>query len=130
MQECYYALLCLPVPTSPPLPPIPPSRLSFTHTHTYIHRNTCTLPPLQSWQYCTSQMPGLMVYKQRSVLVKCIILACLLLDIHGFIYKSLCSTFFSSFYGLYHWCGYTLVGISSKNQDITGKYSVMQSAFP
>lgn len=99
MQECYYALLCLPVPTSLPLPPplpsssLPPVFHTHTYIHTYIHTNTHA-PPLQSWQYSISQMSGLKVYKQRSVLVKCIILASLLLDIHGFIYKSPCSTFF------------------------------------
>ena len=40
---------------------------------------------------CILQMSGLMGYKHRSVVVKCIILASLLLDIHGIIYKSVCS---------------------------------------
>lgn len=95
----YCVCLSPPAFLSPHLSLPPPSLLSFTHTHThtYIHtyiRTHTHSPPLQSWQYSISQMSGLMVYKQRSVLVKCIISASLLLDIHGFIYKSLRSTFF------------------------------------
>lgn len=99
MQECHYALLCLPVPTSLPLPPpLPSSSLppvfqthTHTHTHTYIHMNIHTHIPH------TAELAILHLtnVRQRSALVTCIILASLLLDIHGFIYKSLCSTFFS-----------------------------------
>lgn len=95
MQECYYALLCLPVPISLPLPHLslpPPSMFCLTHTHyvqthihTSIHKHTHThthtySPSLQHRQYCISQISGLMAY-QQSVLLKHITLPSLILDI-------------------------------------------------
>lgn len=93
MQECYYALLCLPVPISLPLPHLslpPPSMFCLTHTHyvqthihtsihMHIHTHTYS-PSLQHRQYCISQISGLMAYQQR-VLLKHVTLPSLILDI-------------------------------------------------
>lgn len=84
----------------------------------------------QGLLYQTLQILALQFTSTEPSWWKCIILASVLLDIHGFIYKSLCSTFFAAFYGLYYCRACILVGISNKNQDIPGKCSVMPAASP
>lgn len=105
------------------------------YLHTYIHTYTCThTPPLQHRRhYISLMMSGL-----TALLVTCTskmhnhnIPAS---DVHGFIYKSPCTTFFffffSCFSGLYFWPALILAGISNQKQDRIGKYSVRQSASP
>lgn len=116
---------------------VSPSPLSLTFAPFFPppHLSQClSFPslPLQGRLHCILQMSGLIVYKHRTVLVKMHNLS-ICASWYSWIYLQVpvfYFFFFACFYGLYYCHAYILVGISNKNQDITGKYSVMQSAFP
>lgn len=113
---------------------LPLSPLTFAPFFPPPHLSQClSFPslPLQGQLHCILQMSGLIVYKHWTALVKMHNLS-ICASWYSWIYLQvpMLYFFFACFYGLYYCHVYILVGISNKNQDITGKYSVMQSAFP